>query len=164
MAGKRSQTCSSQRWGRGGFPGRWLPLPHVTWAHSEEMNWAVPAGSSCSYLLSGNLCLPLTALLFFQSPLLHFPKTWRAAVVYNAIIRLNRDGLCREETNGPNFWITNCSHMASVQGLRCWMCAAVICCRVKTAQISFANVWHLTNQSVGCQLQMTSPRFTTFHP
>lgn len=153
--------------------------------HCERMRWAVPAGSSCSFLLFGNLCLPLTAFtavpcclwsaislsfrdstkaapLFFPSPLLHYPNTWRAAAVYSSIISLKRDDLWRKEANGSNFQLTNCSHMAGVQVLRCWTCAAVICCRVRTAQMSFANVWHLTKQPVDCQLQMTSPSFTTF--
>lgn len=42
------------------------------------------------------------------------------------------------------------------------MNAALMYCRIRTVQISFANVWHLTKQYVVCQMHITFPCFATF--
>lgn len=128
MAGNSSWTCSSQWKGNAGFLVLWLWLVQVMCAYGGEM-----------LMLSRNLCLPpivflmlllkcnlflleiVLKLLVFPSHLLHSSKTIILARAYSVIISLKKDDLWREKMNGSDFLVTNYSHEASVQKLRCWM-------------------------------------------
>lgn len=131
------QPVVRQRW----FPWGMAAIVSWTWAHGEEMHWDVLAGSSCSDLLPGNLCLHLTVFTLSHAvsevQCLSLRKSSKGALLpidlsplpqnlkstcSSTVLSLKREDMWREETNAPDFKINSCSQMASVQGLRCWTC------------------------------------------